>query len=80
MDSIESPGGKNPESQAKELSGKKKNREFNQDFSPGIGVVLGGSKTNQGGRLVFGLMGIYSFYQAPIKVRSMTKAKRNTGR
>jgi hypothetical protein len=66
-----------PESQSE--PGKKK-WEFNQDFSPGIGVVLGGSKTNQGGRLVFGLMGIYSFYQAPIKVRSMTKAKRNTGR
>jgi len=77
MDSIESPGGNTGKPNR---SQGKKNWEFNQDFSPGIGVVLGGSKTNQGGRLVFGLMGIYSFYQAPIKVRSMTKAKRNTGR
>ena len=76
MDSIESPGGKT----GKPVGAREKKWEFNQDFSPGIGVVLGGSKTNQGGRLVFGLMGIYSFYQAPIKVRSMTKAKRNTGR
>ena len=77
MDLIESPGGKTGKPVG---ATEKKIRDFNQDFSPGIGGVLGASKTNQGGRLVFGLMGIYSFYQAPIKVRSMTKAKRNTGR